>query len=49
MKRLLAALLCLLMLAGSALAEGEFPELNDAGFYDGGEFVYTDAETGVWR
>ena len=49
MKRLLAALLCLLMLAWSALAEGEFPELNDAGFYDGGEFVYTDAETGVWR
>lgn len=49
MKRLLAALLCLLMLVGTALAEGEFPELNEAGFYDGGEFVYADAESGVWR
>ena len=28
---------------------GEFPELNDAGFYDGGEYVYTDEENGVWR
>ena len=48
MKRFLAMLLCMTAAAGrrGALAEGEFPELNEAGFFDGGEFVYTDAENG---
>lgn len=49
MKRLLTMLLCLLLLCGTALGEGEFPELNDQGFYDGGEFVYADEDAGVWR
>ena len=39
MKKKVCLAMSLLMLAGSALAEGEFPELNDAGSYDGGEFV----------
>ena len=50
MKRFFAMLLCMtLLLTGVAVAEGEFPELNEAGFFDGGEFVYTDPENGVWR
>ena len=46
-------LLALLLLWGgtSATAEetGVFPALNDAGFLDSGEFVWEDAENGVWR
>lgn len=50
MKPFFAMLLCMtLLLTGVAVAEGEFPELNEAGFFDGGEFVYTDPENGVWR
>ena len=30
-------------------AEGDFPELNEAGFLDEGEFLFEDAEQGVWR
>ena len=50
-KRLMGLLAVLLVLtAGSAAAEeGEFPALNDAGFLDSGEFVFEDAEAGVWR
>ena len=44
---LLLAALCLL--AGFALAEGEFPALNEAGFLDEGEFVYENPDEGVWR
>ena len=34
MRRWLTMLLCLaLLIAGTAAAEGEFPELNEAGFY----------------
>lgn len=29
--------------------EGAFPELNEKGFLDSGEFVWEDAEGGVWR
>ena len=50
-KRLIELLAVLLVLtAGAAAAEeGEFPALNDAGFLDSGEFVFEDAEAGVWR
>ena len=52
MKRMICLLLALL-LAGSALCaaaeEGDFPELNENGFLDSGEFVWEDAENGVWR
>lgn len=51
MQRWLTALLALLLFAaaGLALAEGEFPALNEAGFLDEGEFVYENDEDGVWR
>ncbi len=52
MKRIVAfaAMLVLMMLSlASAVGEGEFPELNDAGFLDEGEFVYENAEDGIWR
>lgn len=49
MKRLLAMLLALLLLCGAALAEGEFPELNEKGFLDEGEFLYENPDDGVWR
>jgi hypothetical protein len=40
----------LLMFTGlGAAAEGEFPELNEDGFLDSGEFVYENPEDGVWR
>ena len=45
-------LLALLLLWNAVIAaaeEGEFPALNDAGFLDSGEFVFEDAENGVWR
>ena len=49
MKKLLALLAALVMLCGFALAEGEFPELNEKGFLDEGEFLYENADDGVWR
>ena len=49
-KFLMALLLALLVAACSpALAEGEFPELNEQGFLDEGEFVYENPDNGVWR
>lgn len=39
----------LVICAGTAPAEGEFPPLNEAGFLDEGEFVYENEEEGVWR
>jgi hypothetical protein len=48
----LAALFLLLGMqfaAAEATDQGEFPALNDAGFLDSGEFVFEDAENGVWR
>lgn len=45
---LLAALLIWSVL-GAAAEEGDFPELNEAGFLDSGEFVWEDEEHGVWR
>ena len=51
-RRLTALLLAAALLWGAAYAaaeEGAFPALNDAGFLDSGEFVFEDAENGVWR
>ena len=51
-RKTIALLLALLLLWGIgcvAAEEGEFPALNDAGFLDSGEFVFEDAENGVWR
>lgn len=49
MIRRIVALALALLLCGAALAEGEFPELNEEGFLDDGEFVYENDEAGVWR
>jgi len=47
---LLLALLCLWACqCATAEEEGAFPALNDAGFLDSGEFVWEDADNGVWR
>ena len=50
-RKIMALLAALALLASlvSAAADGEFPALNDAGFLDSGEFVFEDAENGVWR
>ncbi len=48
----LTAVLVMLLSWSCCAAEeenGEFPALNDAGFLDSGEFVWEDAENGVWR
>ena len=52
--RLAAVVLTLMMAPGIFAAaegkpEGVFPELNEAGFLDDGEFVFEDPENGVWR
>lgn len=47
--RILFLLLILLLGTAAAQGEGEFPPLNEAGFYDGGEFVYENEDEGVWR
>jgi len=45
-----AALMLFGLLQGAGAEEdGAFPALNDAGFLDSGEFVWEDAENGVWR
>ncbi len=52
MKRYLTLLLAMLLAfpVFSALAEdGDFPKLNEAGFLDEGEFVFQDADVGLWR
>ena len=52
-RRAIAWLLALLLLGSIGIAtaedEGDFPALNDAGFLDSGEFVFEDAENGIWR
>ena len=47
--RLAAAVLLIMLTMPGAGAEGEFPELNEGGFLDSGEFVYENPEDGVWR
>ena len=53
MKKVICFLLALGMLwLGCACGEeetGTFPELNDRGFLDEGEFVYENPEEGIWR
>jgi hypothetical protein len=52
MKRLLSLLVMLMLLFPSAIAqgsEGDFPELNEAGFLKEGEFVYQNKDDGIWR
>ena len=43
-KRVAALVLAMLLWCGTALAEGEFPELNEQGFLDEGEFLYENPE-----
>jgi len=43
------ALLAICLPALAAEEEGAFPELNEEGFLDDGEFVYENPEEGVWR
>ena len=45
----LATLLAFFVFLGASAEEGDFPELNDAGFLDSGEFVFENEEEGVWR
>lgn len=61
LKRILCLLAVLMMLLPTAFAEeaplaenpsleaGAFPVLNEAGFLDVGEYVYINADAGVWR
>ncbi len=56
LKRLFCLLVISLMLIPAGLAEdagvpeaGAFPVLNDEGFLDVGEYVYINADAGVWR
>ena len=60
MRKLAVLLMLLMALLGTALAEepevlrasgeeGAFPELNEQGFLDEGEYVYQNPEEGVWR
>ena len=42
-------LMILVSLPLSAVAEGEWPDLNESGFLDAGEFVYENQEAGLWR
>ena len=60
MRKLAVLLMLLTALLGTALAEepevlrasgeeGAFPELNEQGFLDEGEYVYQNPEEGVWR
>ena len=46
---LLAAVLVSVCAAEDEREEGAFPELNEDGFLDSGEYVFEDEENGVWR
>ena len=52
-KRLLlagaATVFSLIMFAGGALCEGDFPATDESGFLSSGEFVYENPEAGIWR
>jgi len=45
----LILLLGLLAFAGAGAEEADFPELNEQGFLDSGEFLYENPEEGLWR
>ena len=49
LKKLLIVLALLLLTVPACLAEGEWPELNADGYLDSGEFVYINADDGLWR
>ncbi len=52
MRRFLALLIIMLIVFTANIAqatEGDFPELNDAGFLTEGEFVYQNEDSGIWR
>ena len=54
LKKFLCLLVVMLMIFPAAISEevaeaGAFPVLNDEGFLDVGEFVYANADAGVWR
>ena len=55
LKRIFCLLAVLMMLLPAAVVHaasnepGAFPELNEDGFLDVGEYVYINAEAGVWR
>ena len=53
-RRIIAALVLILLFlpaltTAPAGAEGEWPELNEAGYLDSGEFVFENPEDGIWR
>lgn len=48
-KKLLLWMTVLLLTLPVCFAEGEWPELNADGYLDSGEFVYVNAEEGLWR
>ncbi len=45
----LAFVLAFFLLTGALAAEADFPEMNEAGFLDEGEFLYENDEEGLWR
>lgn len=45
----LAVLLAFFAFTGSLGEDADFPEMNEAGFLDSGEFVYENEEEGLWR
>lgn len=47
-KSMVLVLLTLFLCAG-ALAEEAWPLLNEAGFYEGGEYIYVNEDDGVWQ
>ncbi len=53
MKRWAVLLVALIMLMTGAAAgestDGAFPEMNGEGFLDSGEFLYENADDGIWR
>ena len=52
MKKLLCLLVVMFMILPLSFASaelGEFPELNEDGFLDKGEFVYENDKNGIWR
>ena len=45
----LAFLLAFFLFLGAGAEESDFPELNEKGFLDSGEFLYENDEEGLWR
>ena len=45
----LILLLTVLVFSGAGAADSDFPELNEQGFLDSGEFLYENDKEGLWR